>query len=118
MKPGEANFKDKILLLMNRRSAYCVEGDSMLPTLKSGDMVLADPRAEITTGDIVVADHPYMRSVKLVKRVGSINSDGRYVLMGDNPQASTDSRSFGSIAKRDIKGKVVSWTRAGSLVSF
>jgi nickel-type superoxide dismutase maturation protease len=84
-----------------------VEGDSMLPTLKNGDIVVVDPRATVCVGNIVAADHPYKRSVKLIKRVHAINSDGRYVLTGDNPEASTDSRSFGSIAGSDIAGKVV-----------
>lgn len=84
-----------------------VAGDSMLPTLKSGDIVVVDTRATVSVGDVVAADHPYKRSVKLIKRVESINSDGRYVLAGDNPDESSDSRNFGSIAERDIAGKVV-----------
>lgn len=83
----------------------------MLPTLKTGETVLADPRADLAVGDIVVVDHPYVRRLKLIKRVESINPDGRYVLAGDNPEASTDSRSFGSVTKTDIKGKVVCRTK-------
>ncbi|HYJ90341.1 MAG TPA: nickel-type superoxide dismutase maturation protease, partial [Pyrinomonadaceae bacterium] len=75
---------------------FRVDGDSMLPTLKRSEIVLIDPRAEISIGDIVVVHHPYKQSVKLVKRVDSINSEGRYVLTGDNSTSSTDSRSFGS----------------------
>jgi len=103
----KATIRDRLLLLINARRAYRVEGDSMLPTVKSGDTVLTDPRADLSVGDIVVVDHPYVRSLKLIKRVESINSDGRYVLAGDNPEGSTDSRSFGSVSKSDIKGKVV-----------
>ena len=79
----------------------------MLPALKSGDTILVNPRAKIKPGDIVAANHPYITTVKLVKRVDSIDSQGRFVLTGDNPQESTDSRSFGSIAKNEIVGKVI-----------
>jgi nickel-type superoxide dismutase maturation protease len=95
------------MLVLNGRKAYRVAGDSMLPTLKSGDIVLTDPRAEIYVGDIVAADHPYKQSVKLIKRVESIRPDGRYILVGDNLGESTDSRQFGTIARRNIAGKVV-----------
>lgn len=79
----------------------------MHPTLKSGEVVLVDPRALIAVGDIVVAKHPYKQSVKMIKRVESIEDGERCVLKGDNPDVSTDSRSFGTIAKSDIAGKVV-----------
>ena len=79
----------------------------MLPVLKNGDTVLTDPRVEISVGDIVAANHPYIQSIKLIKRVQSINADGRYVLIGDNPEASTDSRHFGTIARCDLAGKVI-----------
>jgi nickel-type superoxide dismutase maturation protease len=79
----------------------------MYPTLKSGDVVLIDLRAFIAIGDIVVADHPYKQSVKMIKRIESIDPGGRYILKGDNPDGSTDSRTYGTIAKGDIKGKVV-----------
>ena len=107
----KATVKDRLLLLISARRAYRVEGDSMLPTVKNGDTVLADPCADLLVGDIVVVDHPYVRSLKLIKRVESIQSNGRYVLAGDNPEASTDSRSFGSVSKNDIKGKVVCRTK-------
>jgi hypothetical protein len=40
----------------------------------------------IKPGDVVLADHPYKTSVKLVKRVQAIDDEGRYSLAGDNPQ--------------------------------
>ena len=79
----------------------------MLPALKNGDTVLVSPRAKIRPGDIVAANHPYITSVKVIKRVDSIDSHGSFVLRGDNPEESTDSRSFGSIAINDILGKVI-----------
>ena len=79
----------------------------MMPGLKSGDIVLIDPYAKGSVGDIVIAGHPYKKSVRLMKRVDSIDENGRYFLIGDNPDASTDSRSFGSIAVSDVTGKVI-----------
>jgi nickel-type superoxide dismutase maturation protease len=100
-------WRERVLLYTGRLRAYRVEGDSMLPTLYNGEAVLIDMRAKIEPGDIVAANHPYMRSVKLIKRVESIDSQGRFVLRGDNPADSTDSRSFGSITANSIAGKVV-----------
>lgn len=79
----------------------------MAPALKSGDVVLIDPKAKGSVGDIVVAHHPYKKSIRLMKRVEMIDESGRYTLKGDNPESSTDSRTFGSVAASDITGKVV-----------
>ena len=78
---------------------YRVEGDSMLPTYKPGDLLLGrkwfiDPKV----GDIVVArieDRP------VIKRIARVNDD-QIVLLGDNPSASTDSRAFGPISRDAI----------------
>ena len=101
-------LKERLMLLLGRRRSIKVDGDSMLPTLRSGDVVLVDPDANACVGDIVVVDHPYKQSVKLIKRVGSIDANGRYFLIGDDPDSSTDSRILGSIARSDVIGKVVS----------
>jgi len=79
----------------------------MAPTLLDGDVVLINPRANIETGDVVLARHPYKHSVKILKRVGDINAHGNYDLTGDNEKESTDSRTFGPIPSKDILGKVV-----------
>lgn len=85
---------------------FRVEGDSMFPSLKNGNFVLINPAFEPKIGDIVLAAHPFKKSVKIIKRIKEINADNRYFLIGDNPKESTDSRSFGTIAKKDILGKV------------
>ena len=79
----------------------------MLPTLKDGDAVLLDPSAEVEPGDIVLANYPSKQSVKTIKRIGEISSDEKFLLVGDNPDESSDSNSFGAIAKSNILGKVV-----------
>lgn len=107
MDLADITLKDRLMLLLGRRRLLMVDGDSMLPTLKSGDVVLIDPAANAAIGDIVVADHPYRQNVILIKRVENIDDRGRYILKGDNPGSSTDSRTYGSISQRDIMGKVI-----------
>lgn len=86
---------------------YRVEGDSMLPELKNGDIVLVKKIENLQVGDIVVANHPF-RKTFIIKRITEISTGGKLFLKGDNPQESTDSRTFGEIDKKDILGKVVS----------
>ena len=102
-----AGWKDKILLILRRRTVFVVEGESMSPTLKSGDKILVNPFASIGVGDIVLAQHPYKQSSRLVKRVTEISPSGEYFIAGDNPDESTDSRTFGSVKAGNIIGKVV-----------
>lgn len=108
MEIPKITWREWAMLFLGRRRAFLVEGDSMAPTIVNGDSVLVNPHSPIETGDIVAADHPFKKSVKLIKRVESIDRlTGRIELHGDNPDSSTDSRSFGAISKRDIAGKVV-----------
>lgn len=84
----------------------------MIPLLKAGDEVLVNPRAYRNhapcVGDIVVAQRPNRSTVAMIKRVSSKLEDGRIILLGDNPDASTDSRSFGPVPLENIIGKVTS----------
>jgi nickel-type superoxide dismutase maturation protease len=102
-----AGFREKLRLIFGRLHGITVEGDSMLPSLKSGDSVLVDKNSAISVRDIVVANHPFKTSVKIVKRVSSIETDGSISLIGDNPIESSDSRGFGSIKRSEVIGKVV-----------
>ena len=103
----EANWKDRIMYAIGKRKIFRVQGDSMLPTLEAGDKVMIVPTTSIGAGDIVLADHPYKTSVKMLKRVSRIDENGRYLLTGDNPAESTDSRTFGSLSIECIQGKAV-----------
>ena len=103
----EANWKDRIMYAVGRRKIFRVSGDSMLPTLKDGDAVMIIATKSIEPGDVVLADHPYKSSVKILKRVSEIDGEGRYSLTGDNPAESTDSRAFGSLSLECIQGKAV-----------
>ena len=83
----------------------------MLPLLQPGDEVLVNPRAYHTVSpspnDLVVAQHPHNPNLRLIKRVTAVLGDGACFVTGDNPKASTDSRTFGAIAPQQILGKVI-----------
>lgn len=103
----KANWKERLLLAIGKRQAFRVKGDSMRPTISDGDIVVIDPRSPVTVGDIVLARHPFKHSVKMLKCISAADENGRYLLTGDNPTDSTDSRSFGSVRESDILGKAV-----------
>jgi nickel-type superoxide dismutase maturation protease len=103
----KAGLKEKVLFYLGRRRAILVEGDSMLPNLKNGDGVLINPDEKVSVGDIVLAKHPFKKSVIILKRLSEIDENGNYFLVGDNPSESTDSRTFGAISAKHILGKAV-----------
>ncbi|MEP6946475.1 MAG: nickel-type superoxide dismutase maturation protease [Acidobacteriota bacterium] len=84
-----------------------IQGNSMSPTIVDGEIVFYDPGSEVQVGDIVLTPHPYMQSVKIVKRIREIDPDGNVLLVGDNPTESTDSRTFGTVSVESCIGRVV-----------
>lgn len=104
----KVSWFDLILVAMGRRLRYRVEGNSMLPVLKDGEIVMVKPSQKFEVGDIVLAQHPYKQGTKIIKRISAISDAGKFTLTGDNPQESTDSRVFGEIDASEIIGKVVS----------
>ena len=87
-------------------SIFMVRDHSMEPALKPGDYVVANRWfRRISAGDIIVFKHQE-KGMLLVKRVGSIDR-GRVFALGDNKEASQDSRSFGEIKRENIIGKVI-----------
>jgi nickel-type superoxide dismutase maturation protease len=93
-----------------------VEGRSMEPTLAPGDRVLVVRARRLHALDVVAVRDPRDPKRVLVKRIGAVLED-EVVVRGDNPAASTDSRSFGPVPKSAVIGRVVrcyapSW-RAG-----
>jgi nickel-type superoxide dismutase maturation protease len=94
-----------------RAFAVEVAGRSMVPTLEPGDWLIAIRAGGIRRGDIVVVRHPD-RDLELVKRVVALPGEegqapDRYLVVGDNPEASTDGRSFGPVPRSAIAGVVV-----------
>lgn len=92
-----------------------VEGESMAPLLEPGDWLLA-VRSPIGRGAIVVVEHPERPGFELVKRVAGEPGDtvgafvlpeDRYWVVGERPEASSDSRWFGPVPASSIRGHVV-----------
>ena len=83
-----------------------IRGDSMLPTLRQGQLVLFASGRAAKVGDIVMVRH---NGVEKIKRVARLEG-GRVYLLGDNPDASTDSRHFGWLGIEVIRG-VLLWPR-------
>jgi nickel-type superoxide dismutase maturation protease len=92
-----------------------VRGRSMIPALLPGERVLFDRlaylREEPQVGDIVLARHPARPRVRFIKRIAEVSAAGEYVLRGDNPDESTDSRALGPFRREDLAGRawVVYW---------
>jgi nickel-type superoxide dismutase maturation protease len=105
-KLPKVSWLDIFLLLVGRRKRFGVEGNSMLPTLKNGDAVLINPQAKLKQGDIVLANHPYKKNVKILKRIKEFTKNGDLFLIGDNADKSTDSRTFGAVPLKCVLGKV------------
>jgi phage repressor protein C with HTH and peptisase S24 domain len=79
----------------------------MLPSLRPSQLVLAVRFLHTHTGDVVVVKHD---NLEKIKRIGRYDS-GQIFLVGDNPEHSTDSRSFGWLPETAIVAKVV-WPRS------
>lgn len=95
--------RKKSSLLIVRR----VTGDSMFPTLRGGQLVVACGLLANRVGDVVVIRHD---SLDKVKRIERLRGDGRVFVVGDNSAHSTDSRMFGWLASEQIVGRVI-WPR-------
>lgn len=80
-----------------------VVGGSMLPSLAEGEFVVCVKKRTYNVGDIVIFR---IDDKELIKRIHGKTEDKIYVL-GDNLAASTDSRQFGPIVVKNIKGRCV-----------
>ncbi len=85
-----------------------VEGDSMSPSLRHGQLILASSWPwHPKPGDIIVARHNQLEKIKRIQQVDPRR--GVFVL-GDNPLQSTDSRHFGWLLPDEIVARVI-WPR-------
>ena len=105
-KIREATTLERLMFAFGLGKGFAVEGNSMRPALQNGDVVLIQANKAPEVGDVVVAQHPFKQSVRVTKRVARVDPAG-YELRGDDPDESTDSRTFGLIERRLILGKVV-----------
>ncbi|MFU8839550.1 MAG: nickel-type superoxide dismutase maturation protease [Nitriliruptoraceae bacterium] len=85
------------------RSRIVVRGESMLPRLWPGDVLVTVPAIlPLRAGQVVVARDPDDPGHRVVKRVEGVG-DGRVVLRGDHPDRSTDSRRWGPVPRRLVR---------------
>jgi len=98
-----------------------VTGPSMYPTLRHHDRVLVRRTRRPRRGDIVLVRMPAPAGAHwIVKRVAALPGDpapahlsgprvpaGMLVLLGDNAQASADSRDFGYVPAERLFGIIV-----------
>ncbi len=98
-----------LLAVVARRCLLRVEvqGQSMAPGLLPGDRLLAVKGLRTRVGDVVTAADPRQPSRLLVKRVVARGAGDQVSLAGDNPAASTDSRSFGPVPATFVSGRVL-----------
>ena len=90
---------------MFRRVA--VAGRSMEPALRDGDWVIVAPLARPPrVGEIVLARDPRVAERLVLKRVARVKG-GACMLLGDRPEESTDSRTFGPVALSAVLGRAV-----------
>lgn len=84
-----------------------VAGTSMAPALAPGDRLVVRRRPRrLAVGALVVVADPRDPGRLVVKRVAALGAGGVTVL-GDNPAASTDSRTFGPLPRAAVRGRVV-----------
>ena len=96
-----------VVFLAARRWLDVVEvrGRSMSPTLQPGDRLLV-MRIRPRAGAVAVAADPREPARELIKRVARIDGAGTH-LRGDNPGASTDARTFGSVPGESVRWRAV-----------
>ncbi len=86
-----------------------VAGDSLSPVYNDGDFVLIAKIPvfflKFRAGDTVVFTLPYYG--QLIKKIDHISEDGTQIFVIGFHENSVDSRQFGPISKKDIRGKVI-----------
>jgi nickel-type superoxide dismutase maturation protease len=96
-----------VLVLARRLGRVTVEGESMRPALEPGDRLLLVRRRRYRPGMVVAVADPRDARRLLVKRVVEEAGEGSLVVAGDDPGASTDSRTFGAVPVALVRGQAV-----------
>ena len=98
--------------LTGKLRMIAIEGDSMSPTIKNGDLKWVDYSKNtleiLKIGDIVLFRNPFGKNL-IVKRINNIDIEKGFWMKGDNKNIleSTDSETFGHVKSQNIKGKVL-----------
>lgn len=81
----------------------------MAPRLGSGKLVLATPLLrKLKPGQVVILEHHGKEKIKRIERIDK--EKGQLYVIGDNLPASSDSRHFGWITNKSVRGRVF-WPR-------
>ena len=84
---------------------------SMEPEFKEGDFVVASSISYMFRkpkgGDIIILKHPENKKMILIKKIEQDLENGKYMVIGNNKELSTDSRKFGPVDREDIIGEVI-----------
>ncbi|MBE7323601.1 peptidase S24 [Nocardioides sp. Y6] len=94
-----------------------VEGDSMRPLLRAGDLLVVLHGARVRPGAVVVAR--FVDGTWVVKRATGARrtraGDAGWWLLSDAPEVGVDSRHRGVVPERDVRAVVVArlWPRPG-----
>ncbi len=104
-----------VWILLRRPFPVAVEGDSMAPALLAGDFLVAARSGPIRRDVLVVVEHPDRPGYEMVKRLVGVPGDAiegtllgpdQFWMVGDNVDASTDSRTLGPFDRSAIRGVV------------
>ena len=94
------------------RSLVAVRGASMSPTLQAGERLLTLPARLVRPrpGMVVVVEDPWQPGHLVVKRIARIDEQApvrQVLVLGDNPAASTDGRTWGGVDRDALRRVVV-----------
>ncbi len=86
---------------------FAVTGRSMEPALRAGDwIVVASLSRPPRVGEIVLVRDPRDAQNLMLKRVAAV-ADGACTVVGDRPEASTDSRTFGPVPLANVLARAL-----------
>lgn len=85
---------------------FVIADASMHPLLQPGDAVIVWRWAKLRPGNVIVCSDPTGRVAYLAKRILDIAPAGLF-LLGDNEEASRDSRNFGRVPPPAVEGRII-----------
>ena len=74
---------------------FQVVEESMLPTLRPGDVVVARPDAAPEPGSVVILPHPRIEGMWIVKRLAAVSGGEAWVESDNADSTLADSRTLG-----------------------